>query len=144
MLEKFPNLKICLAHMGGSNEILKETTDKLGEIRQIDPDSWFEHIERMMRKYPNLYTDISYTLSDFKEKNGAVLQRTRVFLDKQVDPNDPAKGKFGDRVLFGTDFFMTEQERRESELYAITQENLADWWDRLGRINTQKFLMQPV
>lgn len=144
VLKKFPGLKLCMAHMGGSNEIRKSMKDELADIRQVDRDSWFEHIERMMKNYANLYTDISYTLSDFKDKDSDVFKATLTFLDTLVDPNSPAKGKLGDRVLFGTDFFMTEQEKREPELYAITKENLAGWWDAIGKHNTQKFLMQPL
>ena len=144
VLEKFPDLRLCMAHMGGSNEIRKSMKDELADIRQVDPDSWFEHIERIMKIYPNLYTDISYTLSDFNDKDGDVFKATLAFLNTLVDPNDPQEGKLGDRVLFGTDFFMTEQEKREPELYAITKENLATWWDAIGKHNTQKFLMQPL
>ncbi|MFM7854660.1 MAG: amidohydrolase family protein [Flammeovirgaceae bacterium] len=146
VLEKFPNLKICLAHMGGSNEVIKsmDSKSKLDQIRQLDPLSWFEHIQLMMKKYPNLYTDISYTLSDFDSKDPQVLEATETFLETPVDANDPSKGKLGERVLFGTDFFMTEQERREPELYAITKERLKNWWDIIGRQNTQRFLMQPI
>ena len=146
ILEKFPNLKLCLAHMGGSNEVIKsmDKKSKLDQIRKVDPQSWFEHIKSMMRKYPNLYTDVSYTLSDFFDKKGAVFATTLEFLNTDVDPADASKGKFGDRVLFGTDFFMTEQERRESELYGVTKENLKDWWDIIGRQNTQKYLLQPL
>jgi predicted TIM-barrel fold metal-dependent hydrolase len=142
ILEKFPNLKICLAHMGGSNEVVKsvDKKSKLDQIRQVDPDSWFEHIERMMKQYLNLYTDVSYTLSDFDNSKIAVLQKTITFLNT---PDGQGK-QLGDRVLFGTDFFMTEQERRESELYGITQNILPTWWDIIGRDNTQKYLMQPI
>jgi predicted TIM-barrel fold metal-dependent hydrolase len=142
ILEKFPNLKICLAHMGGSNEVVKsmDSKSKLDQIRQVDPASWFEHIERMMKQYPNLYTDVSYTLSDFDNSKIAVLQKTITFLNT---PDGQGK-QLGDRVLFGTDFFMTEQERREPELYAITQKNIPAWWDVIGRTNTQKYLMQPI
>jgi len=146
ILEKFPNLRLCLAHMGGSNEVIKsmDSKSKLDQIRKVDQLSWFEHIQNMMRKYPNLYTDVSYTLSDFYDTNGKVFTSTFAFLNTPVDPADPTKGKFGDRVLFGTDFFMTEQERREPELYATTKANLSTWWDILGRVNTQKYLMQPI
>jgi uncharacterized protein len=142
VLEKFPNLKICLAHMGGSNEVIKsmDSKSKLDQIRQVDPDSWFEHIEQMMKKYPTLYTDVSYTLSDFDNTKVNVLEKTIAFLST---PDGQGK-QLGDRVLFGTDFFMTEQERREAELYAITQKNIPAWWDILGRLNTQKYLMQPI
>lgn len=132
--------------MGGSNEVIKsmDKKSKLDQIRKVDPVSWFEHIKNMMKKYPNLYTDISYTLSDFFDVKGKVFTTTLDFLNAAVDDTDASKGKFGDRVLFGTDFFMTEQERRESELYAITKKNLKDWWDIIGRQNTQKYLMQPL
>jgi len=46
--------------------------------------------------------------------------------------------------MFGTDFFMTEMEKREAELYFNTQRNLRRWFDDFARINPQKFLMQPV
>jgi predicted TIM-barrel fold metal-dependent hydrolase len=140
VLEMFPNLKLCLAHMGGSNEVAKLDTGDLKKIREVDIMSWFEHIEIMMKKYPNLYTDVSYTLSDFNDREGVVYKTTVAFLNTL----DNDGRRLGDRVLFGTDFFMTEQERRESELYAITKENLADWWDIIGRVNTHKFLMQPL
>jgi uncharacterized protein len=144
VLEKFPRLKICLAHMGGSNEVIKSTKGDLAKIREVDPLSWFEHIGIMMKKYPNLYTDVSYTLCDFDSKDPKVLEATETFLETFVDTNDPGKGKLGDRVLFGTDFFMTEQERREPELYASTKEKLKNWWDVIGRQNTQRYLMQPL
>ena len=145
VLKMFPKLKFCLAHMGGSNEVIKSMDGDLAKIRQVDPLSWFEHIKIMMKNYPNLYTDISYTLSDFKDTNSKVFQETLNFLGTLVNSNDPVnKIRFGDRVLFGTDFFMTEQERREPELYAITKQNLATWWDTLGRQNTQQYLNQPI
>ena len=45
VFEKFPDLKICLAHFGRENE-------------------WDKIIRRMMQQYPNLYCDISYSLYD--------------------------------------------------------------------------------
>jgi len=136
----FPNLKLCLAHMGGSNEVTRATSDDLEEIRKLDPTSWFKHIEAMMKKYPNLYTDVSYTLSDFDSSDSQVLKNVLAFMDTLDDSGK----RLGERVLFGTDFFMTEQEKREPELYDCTKKNLADWWDIIGRVNTQKFLMQPI
>jgi predicted TIM-barrel fold metal-dependent hydrolase len=142
ILEKYPRLKICLAHMGGSSEIEGSMKEKLAEIRAVDKVNWFEHIKQMMLHYPNLYTDISYTLSDFKDINGTVFRNVMALLNTPfINPLTGQPEQLGDRVLFGTDFFMTEQERREPELYAITKMNLGLWWDRLGRINTQRFLM---
>ncbi|HEY8937691.1 MAG TPA: amidohydrolase family protein, partial [Cyclobacteriaceae bacterium] len=52
LLEKFSNLKLCLAHMGGSSEVTNsmDKKSKLDQIRKVDPDSWFEHIKSMMTK----------------------------------------------------------------------------------------------
>lgn len=141
VLEKFPNLKICLAHMGGSNEILDApSSGELGEIRQVDTPSWFDRITEMMKVYTNLYTDISYTLSDFTKTDNEVYRRVVTFMNTPDKNGNP----LSQRVLFGTDFFMTEQEKREAELYETTQKNLADWFDVIGRDNPQKYLMQPL
>jgi uncharacterized protein len=137
--KKFPNLKICLAHMGGSEEIVNSTKGELSSIREVDPTSWFDHIKQMMVKYPSLYTDVSYTISDFHSIDSDVYKNVVSFLGTQ----DQRGQSLGNRVLFGTDFFMTEQERREAELYAIGKDNLNAWWEKVARENTQQFLMQP-
>lgn len=141
LMERYPNLKICLAHMGGSNEILDAPkSGELAEIRAVDSPGWFKRIIDLMTHYPNLYTDISYTLSDFDKTNGDVYTRfLQLLAMKDADGNLLSK-----RVLFGTDFFMTEQEKRELELYAITQKNLKDWFDDFGRTNAQRYIMQPL
>jgi uncharacterized protein len=140
LLIKYPKLKICLAHMGGSNEIIQSNDGDLAEIRKVDPIDWFTLIKTMMGVYPNMYTDISYTLSDFGDKSGKVFQNVSAFLGQTDSWSRP----FSERVLFGTDFFMTEQEKREPILYADTQKNLSPWFDLLARSNPQKFLKQPL
>lgn len=139
LLEKFPTLKICLAHMGGSNEILTgKPTGELKEIREVDTKLWFDTISEMMVHYPNMYTDISYTVSDFTNVN--LLERVKTLMQTP----DQYGGLLADRVLFGTDFFMTEQEAREADLYKIAQQQLSPWFDKITRSNPQRFLMQPV
>lgn len=139
LLEKFPLLKICLAHMGGSNEIhTNKPSGELKEIREVDTVLWFDLILEMMVRYPNLYTDISYTVSDFNEPK--ILERVKILM-QTPDKNGVL---LAERVLFGTDFFMTEQEAREADLYKIAQEQLAPWFDKITRQNPQRFLMQPV
>lgn len=138
LLETFPELKICLAHMGGSNEIARKVKSELKEIRETDGHSWFELISEMMKKYPNLYTDISYTLGDLG--NDETCSRI-IDLLNETDING---NSLSDRVLFGTDFFMTEQEYREVELYEFAKTKLAKWFDKLTRDNPQRYLEQPV
>lgn len=138
VLEKFPNLKVCLAHMGGLTEFLEYTAVPKDIQRQRDLEQngkWLDLIQTMMRTYPNLYTDISYTLSGFDQP--AILNTLGQFLG---DPADPQA--LGKRVLFGTDFFMTEQEKKESDLYAllIHHDKLKPWMDDLTRHNPARFL----
>lgn len=138
LLESFPKLKICLAHMGGSNEILTEPKDEhVKKVRAVD-GAWFDKIQEMMVNYPNLYTDISYTLSSFNDNN--VLNRVVNLLNT----NDKNGQPLAKRVLFGTDFFMTEQEARETELYYLCKEKLSLWFDLITRENPQEFIRQPL
>lgn len=140
ILEKYPNLKICLAHMGGSNEIIdsNKKDSELKQIRRVDSQLWCDRIRDMMFRYPNLYTDISYTLSDLdnKEVKAAIL--------RFMNTPDAQGQLLAKRVLFGTDFFMTEQEKRESELFKLSQVELADFHDIITRDNPQEFLRQPL
>ena len=146
LLEHFPNLKICLAHMGGSNEIDVTKKDaSLNAIREkIDPVPWFDLIKDMMYNYPNMYTDISYTLSSFAEKNQVVLNKTIALMQTPDKNGQP----LAYRILFGTDFFMTEQEMREKELLelakvkmsGLTTTNGENYWDLLTRQNPKNYL----
>jgi uncharacterized protein len=142
LLKAYPNLKICLAHLGGSSEIYCSDPKELASLRSIwkrDGYNWFDKIRDMMIEFPNLYTDISYTVSDFSVKE--VWDKVYDFLI--------CKDKNGDtlscRVLFGTDFFMTEQEKPESELYMVAASRMGPaMMNQIARINPQKFLRQPV
>ncbi len=140
ILEKYPELKICLAHMGGSNEII-DNSDKdpdLKQIRRFDSQLWCDRIRDMMVRYPNIYTDISYTLSDLDNKN------VKAAIIKFMKTKDDRGQLLAKRVLFGTDFFMTEQEKRESELFKLSQTELSEFHDMITRDNPQEFLRQPL
>ncbi len=144
ILNMYPNLKICLAHMGGSSEIIEDqSSDELNKIREIEKLTlingtsdilWFDKIRRMMMIYPNLYTDISYTLCDFD--NTLILNKFLELLnDKDIYGNS-----LSNRVLFGTDFFMTEQEKTEQELFTLTKAKLSNYWNDLTVVNPAKYL----
>lgn len=134
VLEAFPNLKICLAHLGGSNEVKQTQPPKdseLYQIRKIDCVRWFDRICAMMSQYQNLYTDISYTLSDLDQN---------CVLD-QIAHNLLSKDDIAPRVLFGTDFFMVEQEKHEAVLYDLTKDKLSPYFINLTQTNPQSYLM---
>jgi predicted TIM-barrel fold metal-dependent hydrolase len=142
VLETFPQLKICLAHMGGSNEIAKPRDKKaermLRKIREVDNRLWFDRIRELMVHYPNIYTDISYTVSELDRPE--ILTKVNAFFETTDNYGNP----LSKRVLFGTDFFMTEQEKCESDLYKLAGEYLKDYFDAITRVNPQEFLKQPV
>lgn len=139
LLEKFPKLRICLAHMGGSDEMQIPPRGSQLELIQTKADgwNWFQKIKEMMQVYPNMYTDISYTLSDLDQP--LRLQAIKDFLATGEDNQSLAK-----RVLFGTDFFMTEQEREEDDLYKLAISNLNEWLDAISKTNPQNYLLQPI
>ena len=99
LLNKFPDLKLNLAHFGGYDEWEKYLSNTL-----VDTDgevNWFTKVCDLVRSNPNVYTDISYTLAckDLIPLLKTVLQ-------------DP---QFKKKVLFGSDFYLTELEESERE-----------------------------
>jgi predicted TIM-barrel fold metal-dependent hydrolase len=132
LLETYPSLRICLAHLGGSSEMKTEPTAQVKEIRNKGNDSsWSDQIISLMAIYKNLYTDISYTVSALGDQE--VLAKLNTLLSSTD----------AERVLFGTDFFMTEQEMHEASLYELAKTKLADHFENITRINTQRYLQQP-
>ena len=134
VLIKYPKLKLCLAHMGGTDEIIGQWDVMQKEIHDVDPYIFTDLIFDLMVKYPNLYTDISYTLSGLEI--GTVWNK----LNNWMNRADSQGNKLENRVLFGTDFFMTEQEEQEKELYEIARKILGDKFDLLARDNAVNYL----
>lgn len=97
VLQMFPELKINLAHFGGYDE-----WDKfLGNTLDSDQVTWYEKICGLLREYPNVYTDISYTMFNPDLFN----------LLKLTLQDNTLKGK----ILYGSDFYMVEQETSERQ-----------------------------
>lgn len=94
VLAKFKDLKICFAHFGIGDEQAKKGKNF----------EWYEKIKELLKnsQYPNLYTDISYTLA-YDNILGKIIQ-------------DIKNSEIQHKVLFGTDFYMTIQEKKEDKL----------------------------
>lgn len=104
VMDSFPQLRICLAHFGGISEWRKH----LDGDRGIGNPTWLDKILDLMKSgnYPNLYTDISYTIFNFQE-NAPFL---KILLeDKDIAP----------KVLFGSDFYMVESEKYSEKRLSI-------------------------
>ncbi len=104
VLSKYPKLKICIAHYGGSTEIerflgrgkKKKQINELGNFYKKTRDLLED------TNFPNVYTDVSYTLA-----------ANSIFPELIADIQNPV---LRDNILFGTDYFMTIIEKNERQL----------------------------
>lgn len=96
VMVKFPELRICLGHFGGIGEWRRH----LNEPRDPKKPTWLTKIRELIRsgEYPNLYTDISYTIFSFQEN----VPLLKILLEDE---------KILEKVLFGSDFYMVESEK---------------------------------
>ena len=175
VLSIYKKLKLCLAHFGGGSSEWKEwkedTYDKKQRFLRDDPyltktvsreqeekfiaswyldetpkpgvgnpKRWIREIVDMMANYENFYTDISYHYVKDHKKQLKWLIKTYPHIKE--------------RILFGTDWYMTELENctihkfvhnAKTALDEITKElevetNIKDdLWLRFSRINPMKF-----
>jgi predicted TIM-barrel fold metal-dependent hydrolase len=122
--QKFSRLKICIGHFGGDDEWIKYLTypwlkdkendngDDFSSLEQknwnfdIDPSenqySWFSLICDLIKKYENVYADISYSL--YRED---CLPLLKVILESNE--------QLRNRILFGTDFYVVSKAASERE-----------------------------
>lgn len=129
VLERFPNLKLNIAHFGGDEEIMQE-------VNRGDKQSWYCYIREMMltkdaagqKKYPNLYTDISFSFHN-----------DDIIANLKKDLADPG---LRERILFGTDFFMTAQFGDEEKMTGHFRKKLDDEgsWQQMSIGNPRSFL----
>ena len=104
-------LNICLAHYGGDIQIqLSEGMEPKGadELEKnpvgIGMLNWTTQIRNLMQRFDSVYTDISYA-----------------YVSKNVPPilfNDILQKPYGNRILFGTDFYMTERVGKEQDNFS--------------------------
>jgi predicted TIM-barrel fold metal-dependent hydrolase len=145
------NLKICLGHFGGEEQwvnylnnpwVPDSSATKWDKLRDINnpwfdkdadnPDafSWFSIVCALMKRYKNVYADISYTLSDER-----ILPLLKLLLTSQEYSD------ISSRILFGTDYFLVEKAGSERELSIRLRSYLGeDLFDKIARDNPEKFL----
>lgn len=149
------HLKICFAHFGGDDQWTKFLErDRYRYSNEIitDPDSginflytkkgkfswkrledcwkyvdWYSIICSMMLQHENVYADISYILHD------------KTVLDLLKHTVDTPK--LGDKVLFGTDFYVVRNHLSEKNLHIQTRSNLTEeQFNKIARENTNRYL----
>lgn len=104
--EKFPGLKVCFAHFGGTAD-WRDYVDN--GYHPDEPGTNADNWQRALRARIGAaddgpaWTDISYTLFHFED----FVPFLRLFLTADTDE----AARLRKRVLFGSDFYMTRQEK---------------------------------
>ncbi|MDC6366655.1 MULTISPECIES: amidohydrolase family protein [Flavobacteriaceae] len=148
-------LKICLAHFGGEDqwekyleydrydyaqELIKNPTKGIDFIHTKTGNfswkkledcwkyvDWYSIICSMLIRYDNVYADISY-----------ILHNQEIFPLLRQTINNP---ELGDKVLFGTDFFVVRNHSSEKGLVSDTSSQLTtEEFDKIAKINPQNYL----
>ena len=103
ILDQFENLRVCLAHFGGQRDWLAYANPDDSDLPS-GAVNWQKRIRDLIGSghHPGLWTDISYTLFEFEE----FIPFLRIFLLGDSDASE----RLRQRVLFGSDFYMTRQE----------------------------------
>ena len=134
---KGKDLKLCLAHYGGGEHILAEHGKKTIDEKNlcgIRKQNWCGQIKDLMKEFPKVYTDISYAVHDPEVH--------KVILPEKGDPD------FVDRIMFGTDFFLSEREKKEKDIYQAFLQKAnkkifstgKTGWQQLASDNVEVFL----
>ena len=140
----YSSLKINMAHFGGPTdwEAYHKNRKKLSKRKFAgSPDPldinnnwfdgnrfyWYEVIKALIVKYPNVYTDIAFTLTEkssqeFNEEIAKLLP-------------DP---KIGSRILYGTDYYVVASEEKFSEVLRMNYTD--NMLDQMCIINAGTFL----
>jgi len=152
----YSNLKFCLGHWGSGEDwhrylendwadLYEDTKHekcpalKLSNWYVESKDeyknfTWFTIILELLKsdKYPNIYTDISYTLYD-----ATLLPLLKMMLEANI--------KVREHVLFGTDFYMVSKAISEREysinLRAYLGEEL---FHQIAVVNARRFLSSEI
>jgi|GEM_PF-797305 len=112
VLKKYPKLKICLAHFGGANEVLRSRkTDLCATYPPYFDQNWYTEVFQMMKEYENVYSDISYTLSNKKALK--IIKEDLEAYDASL--NEDTEISLWNKLMYGTDFYLTQQEKKGDE-----------------------------
>jgi len=134
VMEKFPKLKICLAHFGGERD-WEDYLYKHWDADSGHEKSWLSKIMDMIKSgdYPNLYTDISFTIL----KDEHYMHVLKVLLSDERILN---------RTLFGTDFYMVEKEQMLERKLIMKMRSILgeDIFATLVEKNPSKYLGETV
>ena len=161
VLEKYPRLKLNIAHWGGwrcwlpapIEEYVEKTEKRLIERKVLTFTNWADEISRLLRsdKYPNLYTDLSYHAAPAMEEPYSKDPLKRIPAEEYPLRMIPLmrEEKIRPRVLFGSDMPVLSQDCSLSD-YWIGHEkmyrdhNMAKVFTQVSETNSLRFLKSKI
>ena len=90
VLERFPKLRLNLAHFGGE--------DAWEDFSQKKPNTWVHQIVQLMEAYEHVFTDVSFILHLTEKRNSSFIECFEELLNEKTIVRN--------RTLFGTDYYM--------------------------------------
>ncbi len=109
VMQRYPDLRICLAHFGGDQDWKKLLRDGVDPFKlNARKENWVLLIADMIRSgdCPGLWTDVSYTIFKFDD----YIPLLKLYLEDE---------DLLQRVLFGSDFYMTRLEKPSEKEISI-------------------------
>jgi predicted TIM-barrel fold metal-dependent hydrolase len=153
VLQDYPDMRLCLAHFGGNTEWDKyldkkksneETARRTNLDDFIKDDNfaeldWVSQIVEMLESglFPNLYVDTSYTFLACKK--GLFNREPKYLPALKALLSNP---KINSRVLFGSDFYMSEQLKiKEKDFEEVIRDSVGPTlFTQIARLNPTDFL----
>lgn len=136
VLDKFPKLKVNLAHFGG-NEEWDKYLDEASDSEEEDMN-WYSLIRDLLKEHPNLYADISFTVHD---------RKLYPLLKNLLNSNYTRSPFFSpsQKILFGTDFYMLQKDYKERRFGIDLRGYLTDdeFWI-IAEDNPKRFLANNI
>lgn len=135
-------LKMCFAHFGGYEQMKNDPEIiGIGAATMVNKGggNWTEQIRFILKNYPGTTADISYTVSKGL-KDRSIFD---IFLAEARNP------VYGNRILYGTDYYMTEKEGSQNAYYSAFREFAVrnkglqpgkNLWQEIAGSNTEAWL----
>jgi predicted TIM-barrel fold metal-dependent hydrolase len=116
LLERFPYLRVCIPHFG----LHKNTKDRLDRL------AW------LLKRYPNLYTDISFGWHEFHEEGFRALARWRSRSKKYLTEH-------ADKIMFASDMVIEKTKDK-----AYVDDTLRSYFQLLENEKLRLFLVPEL
>jgi hypothetical protein len=126
-------LRLCFGHSGGEAYWFSDPgkdSGHAGSDSQKDPWQFGSKVVELCQTYENVYCEVGYLNEIAKTQNATWLtQRLEKLLE---EPSKNGKWKFGDKIMYGTDWHMMIKEK-DYEKY------LGQWDDVMKKVQSGKW-----